>query len=231
VTILWAITRMINSPLTRMMQAALTRNVAYTLFAQHPHGFETHPANVSLTWSALKALEGECVVQIVECFRSKRYKPHIPDGAREKVEELVGHRNIVSHPFNLQKEAWSDPKMRQFEADGRRHESPLPLMWDVYETLNAELDKEGSERMRDFRVTVEMARLLREIWASSMKSLNVPKIPDDVQLVELLRGCLDKTLHQCRAHVDGTPQPERAGTLLDRMLDAMLRGEDPNSVV
>jgi hypothetical protein len=230
-TILWAVTRVVSSPLTRMMQAALTRSVAFTLFSQNPRAFETHPANASLTWAALKALEGECVVQVVECFRNKLYKPHLPDPLGEKVERLLGHRNVVSHPFNLKEQDWSDPKMQQFEAAGRRFEPPLPFMLDIYQTLNAELEKEGSERMGEFHVTPEMACLLRQIWVASMKSLNIATIPNEAQLLELLRGCLDKMLVQCEARASGSEAPERPETLLDRMWAAVLRGDDPDSVV
>lgn len=83
-------------PMMRMMQAALVRNVAFAMFSTNPRGFETHPANASLTWHALESLEGSCIVQLVENFRRPLVKPHVPASVHEKLDRLVGHRHRVS---------------------------------------------------------------------------------------------------------------------------------------
>jgi hypothetical protein len=58
--------------------------------------------------------------------------------------------------------------MRQLESEGRRHESRVPLAWDLQKSINAELAEEGSELLAEFYVTNEMAQQLRQIWMTCM---------------------------------------------------------------
>jgi hypothetical protein len=216
--------------LNSMMQAALVRNVAFTVFESNPHGFETHPANVSLTWDSLEALEGTCIVKLVDCFRKPLYKAHIPASVDERLERLIGHRVRVSHPFTTKGE-WTNPRMKQFEAEGRRYESCVPLVWDLQQALNKELAKESSPLLPDFYVTNEMVQSLRQIHVVSMKAFKIPNIPNDAVLLTLLQGCRDRTLQQCRDLANGVPRTPAPETMLDRMWAAVERGEDPHAVV
>jgi len=210
--------------LSELMQAALVRNVSFAVFAGNPRGFRTHPS-ASLTWRALEALEGTCVVHIVECLRNPFYKPHVPASVEEKLKRLEGHRDVVSHPFLTKKEDWTHARMKRFEAEERRYESRVPLVWDLQQAINAELADEGNEPLTDFYVTNEMAQQLRQIWTASMRPINIPNIPHDADLVALLQGCRDKTLQSCQDRADGKPAPPVQETELDRIWAAQLRGE------
>lgn len=217
-----------RGPLESMMQAALVRDVAYASFASNPKWFDTHPANVSLTWAALEALEGSCIVELVECFRKPLHKPHIPASVYDALEKLIGHRDLVSHPF-MDEDDWTSPRMKQFEADGRRYESRVPLVWALQRSLNAELANEGSPTLSDFFVTAEMSQLLRQIFVASLSPANIPRIPDDDELAGFLQKCREGRLKQCQEISDGIPRPRTPETPLDRMWAAMSRGEDPNT--
>ncbi|MEO8178262.1 MAG: hypothetical protein ABI895_05455 [Deltaproteobacteria bacterium] len=216
--------------LTRMMQASLVKSVAHAVFAEDPGAFRGHPANSSLTWHSLEATEGNCVVSLVEFFKNELNEPHVPAGVREKVEALVGHRHVVSHPSTLKAEEWTTKRMQKFETEGRRHESRVPLIWDLQHALNKELANEGSALIPDFYVTTEMIRLLRTLLEACMTPDNVAKIPDETGLATLVQGCRDTTLQRCQDRANGVPPPPKRETKLARMWAALERGEDPDSV-
>ncbi|HVZ36570.1 MAG TPA: hypothetical protein VG963_29270 [Polyangiaceae bacterium] len=215
----------LQSEFKHLMQAALVRNVVFAQFAINPWGYRTGPST-ALTWQALTALEGSCVVHIVECLRNKLYKGHVPESVEEKLSHLEGHRDVVSHPFVTREEDWKHPRMKEFEAAGRRHESRVPLVLDLQRALNDELTSEGIDPLPEFYVTTEMAQLLRLIWRECLRPSNVSSIPDDAGLIALLQGCRDKALQSCQDRADGKPAPPVPETELDRMWAAKRRGEE-----
>lgn len=226
-TILRAFCYVAKRHLTRMMQASLVRAVAYAMFADDPDAFDGHPDNISMTWHALEALEGNAVVGLVELFHDPRHRQHVPPSVAAKVEALRGHRNVVSHPAKLKPAHWTDPKMKQFETEGRRYEWRVPLIWDLQQVLNEEC---GPAAIPDFVVTNEMVGLLRTLLEAAVLPDQAGKIPDAAGLATLLQGYRDATLQRCRDRANGVPPPPRRETKLDRKWAAVERGEDPDSV-
>jgi hypothetical protein len=216
--------------LTTMMQAALVRDVAFNMFANYPHAFEGHPSS-SLTWRALDALEGSSIVDLVETLRSKLFKRHVPATVNEKLEKLVGHRHRISHPSYREVDDWRDPRMQQFEAEGRRYESCVPLVWDLQRAINAELSTLQTKPLipgaatpiPDFYVTREMSQQLRTIYVATLKDVNVPNIPEEATLLQLLQSARDITLQQCLDRANGVPAPPKRETALDRLWAEQLR--------
>jgi hypothetical protein len=212
---LWMLFLNVGWTLASMMQAALVKGVAFGWFSRDPDAFRGHPNNGSLTWQALESHIDQCVLKIVEQLRNRLYKPHVPANVTEKLKRLAGHRNLIGHPSMIE-EDWG-PEMQRFIAEGRRFESPVPLIWDLQRAINAELAKEPeAKQLPEFHVTWEMVHLLRTILVSRLLPEKLPEIPVDDGLVILLQNSRDRMLQQCQAIADGVPLPSRPETALER---------------
>lgn len=194
---LFAIVAAVRLPLHGLLQASLIRNVAFHRFDTEQQFFESHPANRSLTWHSLEALEDSCVVQLVELLRKPSWKAHVPQDVSAAVERMLGHRHVVSHPGHREKD-WSAAWMKQFEAEGRRYESRVPLAWHLQAALNAAMTECGNEPLADIVITQEMAGLLRLIWIQSMIPSTIPSIPPEPVLLVHLAASWEATQLQCR---------------------------------
>lgn len=181
-----------------------------------------------MTWAALVALEDSCLVKLVEFLRKPQARRHVPLTVKNALEKLIGHRDLVSHPFMAEAE-WTNPRMKAFEAEGRRYEARVPLIWELQRALNAALSAEESPPLPDFFVTIEMAQLLRQIFLASMTPAGIAGIPDESILVRLLEDSRRRTLQQRQDIANSVPGPPTDETPLSRIWAALLRGEDPDT--
>lgn len=215
---------MVGLPLISMMQATLVRNVAFTMFSYDPEGFTGHVCGSS-TWQALEALEEKSVLNIVECLRKPIYKQFVPDSVLNEIQNLVGHRNVIGHPFTGKKE-WTNKAMIKFESEGRRYESRLSLVWNLHHAINDALINEGSTPLTEFYITLEMAQQLRIIWSATMQPANASSIPDNDALVNILHDARKKTIQQLHDKKLGIPAKPRARTKLELKWDALLKEDE-----
>jgi hypothetical protein len=157
------------------LSANLITWVADHFFAQNPGQFRTNPAN-TMTYVALAALEGRCVVRVAETLRDEHNLHRTSVPIRRKWD-LINHRDALSHTGTVR---WRKREMQEFTDAGRHWDDVRPaLLWDMDRSVTEALVANGRRPPDgDLIATTEMARLLHLILdASRETSIGVPDPP------------------------------------------------------
>jgi len=149
------------------LRAGLVTYLALKIFydERYRHMFRSHPGNF-VTFSALKALEENCIVYCCE-LAQRSYPDMTGEVPFRRAAELLAHRTAISHPGRWK---WSKEWMQKFH-DAKRHEYDLraAVLWDFQRSLNELAVAEGSPtHNEDILVTGELTALLDLILRCSM---------------------------------------------------------------
>ncbi|XDD45277.1 hypothetical protein AB3N60_11170 [Leptospira sp. WS39.C2] len=167
----------------RAAQCSIVTNAINMIFFTEKQWFFNNPAN-TLEFSALRALENESIVNIAELIKKDPIVNELKIDIKRKAD-LIGHRNIISHPFIVK---WRDEVTQKIFDENKHHtELKIALIYDIQSSINQELVKLNLEATNlDFPISIEMVQVFNSILNFSLKPEYLHDTKDNEYVVQTL---------------------------------------------